>query len=306
MDILRTMRLFVAIAETGSLSAVARRWGVAPSTVSLGLRTLETHLGARLVSRTTRQLALTPDGSRFLDRARQVLGDLDELMQGFDDEGPLSGHVRLTATNDLGRQRIAPMLDTFMRAHPDLSVQLHLSDSILDLVEGGFDIGIRTGPLPDSDLRARLLLRGHKCVCASPSYWKKHGKPEHPRDLSQHDCLVFATPGELQSYWTFRDGDRTFRVQVSGSRQVNDGLTLRRWAIAGAGIVMKSSFDVAEDLKSGRLETALENYTLEQTNLYAVTLPQGRDSRRVREVLDFLSEELAKSEQPQAHANETT
>lgn len=293
MDTVKLIRLFVSIAETGSLSAVARSWGVTPSTVTLGLKQLETHLGTQLVFRTTRQLSLTQDGIRFLDRSRRLLADLDDVLGEFTDEGPLSGHIRMTATNDLGRERLAPLIDDFMKRHPGMTVQLFLSDSLVDLVEGGFDIGIRTGPLQDSDLKARLLLRGHKCVCAAPDYWRRHGKPAHPSLLSGHNCLVLGSPGETQAFWSFRENGRALRVRVSGSRLVNDGQTLRHWAVAGAGVVMKSSFDVTEDLEAGRLETALETFTADSTNLYAVTPPGDRAPKRVAALLDFLSDRLS-------------
>lgn len=293
MDTLRLIRLFVAIADSGSLSSVARGWGVAPSTVTFGLKQLEEQLGAQLILRTTRQLSLTREGERFLIRGRQVLADLDEAMTAFTDEGPLGGRIRMTATNDLGRERIAPLVDAFMKDHPELTVQLFLSDTVVDLVEGAFDIGIRTGPLPDSDMKARLLLRGHKSVCAAPGYWLRHGKPTHPKDLADHNCLVLGAPGETQAFWSFRDDGKPLRVRISGNRQVNDGETLRKWAVAGAGVVMKSSFDIADDIGAGRLETALDPFTNQATNLYAVIPPRGQPPKRISVFLDFLSEKLS-------------
>ncbi|MBT9386846.1 LysR family transcriptional regulator [Pseudooceanicola sp. CBS1P-1] len=293
MDDLRTMRLFVAIAEAGSLSAVARTWGVAPSTVTLGLQRLEERLGTQLVLRSTRQLSLTHDGELFLNRCRMLLGSVDELMSGFSDEGPLTGEIRMTATNDFGRRRISPLIGDFLALHPGVTVQLYFSDAMVDLVEGGFDIGIRTGPLPDSDLRARLLMRGRKCVCAAPAYWDRHGRPRHPKELADHACLVLGTPSAYQSFWNFRDGSSPLRVRVAGNRRVNDGETLRRWAVAGAGVIMKSSFDIDEELANGQLETVLDDYLSDSTNIYAVTPIRSHDVRRVRMLVDFLGENLA-------------
>ncbi|ARE42290.1 Transcriptional regulator, LysR family (plasmid) [Rhodovulum sp. P5] len=292
MDAFKTMRLFVAIADGGTLSSVARDWGVAPSTVTYGLQQLEEELGAQLVVRTTRKLSLTEEGQKFLQECRRILSDVDEVMTGLADQGALSGNIRITSTNDLGRQRIAPLVDAFMRDHPRLTVELFLGDRIVDLVAGGFDLAIRTGPLGDSDLKARLLLRGHKNVCAAPGYWDRHGKPEHPGDLARHNCLLLGEPGERHASWVFRKGDERLRVRVSGDRQVNDGEALRQWAIAGAGVVQKSSFDIAEDIRQGRLATALEDFTTEPTNLYAVSPPRQYDSRRVRAFTDFLARNL--------------
>ncbi|WP_102222867.1 LysR family transcriptional regulator [Acidimangrovimonas sediminis] len=293
MDDPKLMRLLVAIVDAGSLSAVARLWGVAPSTVSHGLRQLEERLGTQLVVRSTRQLSLTPEGRDFAERSRQILADIDEAMAGVRDGGPVTGHLRITATNDLGRQRIAPLIDAFMRRHKGLSVQLYLSDSLVDLVENGYDLAFRTGPLADSDLRARLLLRARKCICAAPSYWEAHGRPEHPRDLAGHNCMIFALPGETQTNWPFTENGQRFRVRVSGDRSANDGQALRAWAIAGAGVVMKSHTDIADDIKAGRLETVLESYAQEASNLYAVTPPRVHTPRRLQLLLDFLSAELS-------------
>jgi len=293
MDDARLMHLFTAIADHGGLSAVARAWGIAPSTVTHGLKQLENRLGVQLVLRTTRQFSLTPEGEQFLRRCRRVLADLDEAMTAFRQDGPLTGNIRITATNDFGRQRIAPLIEAFTKLHSGLHVQLFLTDAIVDLVEGGFDLGIRTGPLPNSDLKAQLLLRGRKCVCAAPEYWRSRGKPAHPRDLSKHNCLLFATPDQTQAFWSFREDGKAFRVRVSGDRTVNDGQALKHWAIAGAGVAMKSSFDVVDEVGDGRLETALDAFTSEATNLYAVFAPRSHEARRIRVFLDYLSERLA-------------
>ncbi|MGI3170699.1 LysR family transcriptional regulator [Pseudooceanicola sp. C21-150M6] len=293
MDAFRAMRLFVAIAEGGSLSAVARDWAVAPSTVSYGLQALEDRLGVQLVVRTTRKLSLTEEGQRFLDESRRILADVDEVMSAMPGEGAPAGNLRITSTNDLGRHQIAPLADAFMRDHPGVTVELYLSDRLVDLVEGGFDLAIRTGPLRDSDLKARLLLRGQKNICAAPSYWRQHGKPERPADLMQHNCLLLGDPGVRHTSWMFRDGREKIRIRVSGDRQVNDGEALRQWAIAGAGVVQKSSFDIAEDIRMGRLETALDRYTAEPTNLYAVTPPRQYVSRRASVFSDYLARHLA-------------
>lgn len=282
------MRLFVAIAEGGSLSSVARDWGVAPSTVSYGLQALEERLGAQLLVRTTRTKSLTEEGERFLQESRRILSDVDEVMTGIASDGVLSGNMRITSTNDFGRQRVAPLVDAFIREHPDVTVELYLRDGLVDLVDGGFDLAVRTGPLRDSDLKARLLLRGQKNICAAPAYWERHGKPKHPAELAHHNCLLLGDPGERHSSWIFRKNGERLRVRVSGDRQVNDGEALRQWAIAGSGVVQKSSFDIAEDIRVGRLETALESFTAEKTNLYAVSPPRQYESRRVRAFVDFL------------------
>ncbi len=295
MDSVDQLRLLDAIADLGSLSAVARARGQSPSTVTLGLQQLEKRVGIRLVMRTTRRLALTPEGERFLIVGRRILHDLDAAMNAASDREQLSGDIRLTATNDFGRTRLVPLLDAFMRTHPQVRIALMLTDAVLNLAEEGYDFGIRTGPLADSRLSARLLVRGTRCVCAAPRYWRKHGKPAHPRELARHNCLVLVRPGAPQSHWPFREKGRVFSVGVAGDRTANDGGALREWAIAGAGIVLKSDFDVEADLSSGKLETALEKFAIADTNLYAVHPYGAAPSRRVQALLDYLTERLGRS-----------
>ncbi|OZI64176.1 LysR family transcriptional regulator [Bordetella genomosp. 1] len=293
MDQLELLRLFLAIADQGSLSAVARSRAISPSTVSLALQKLEARVGAPLVTRTTRRLSLTADGERFAADCRRILGELDEVLDGVASDGPLTGQLRVTCTNDFGRQRLAPLVDTFMRLHPGLRVELWLSDSIIDLAEEGLDLGIRTGPLRDSRLTARLLVRGRHCVVASPAYWARAGRPAHPRDLQQHNCLVLARPGALLSNWRFLEAGQIFTVKVDGDRRTTDGGMLRAWAVAGAGVVMKSSWDAHEDLQAGRLEPVLDDFGVTDMNLYAV-YPAGRQApRRTRAFVDFLADALA-------------
>lgn len=296
MDQFALLRLFLAIADGGSLSAAARVTGQATSTVSEGLRRLEDRLGVRLFLRSTRHLSLTPEGMRFLADSRRILNDLDEAMGSLSENGPLKGEIRLTSLIDFGRTRLEPLLSEFMHLHPGVGISLTLSDGVIDLIEDGFDLGIRTGPLSDSRLSVQLLLRGRRLVCAAPSYWEAHGEPAHPRDLSAHNCLILMRPGAPQTQWQFREGRRAFSVRVSGTHNSNDGSVLRKWAIDGAGVVLKSEFDVAEDLRCGRLQSVLSEFTREETNLYAVSPLGKRSSRRVTALLDFLRGHLRRTE----------
>lgn len=292
MDKFDLIRLFVDIAEAGSLSAVARARGVAPSTVTLGLQQLEERVGARLVTRTTRRQSLTPEGDRFLSDCRRILDDLDEAMNAIGDNGPLRGEIRLTSTNDFGRVRLAPLIDRFMRAHPGVQVALALTDAVVDLVEERYDLAIRMGPLTDSRLSARLLMRANRVVAAAPSYWQRFGKPRHPRELAGHNCLILARPGSPWTSWHFQENGKGFTVRVNGDRSVDDGGALRAWAVAGAGVVMKMRFNVWEDVQAGRLEPVLEAFTGGEINLYAVH-PAGRHPpRRVLTLIDFLAASL--------------
>ncbi|MCD9028290.1 LysR family transcriptional regulator [Luteimonas sp. BDR2-5] len=292
MDQLDTLRLFVAIADRGSLSAVARAWALSPSTVTLALQQLEERLGARLVVRTTRRLSLTAEGERFLGDCRRILGQLDDAMQGLGEGGQLSGEIRITVTNDFGRAQLAPLLDRFLALHPGVRIALVLTDGVVDLVDGGYDIGIRTGPLQDSRLRARRLLAGARRVCAAPAYWRRAGVPRHPRELAAHNCLVLDRPGAPQSNWRFQEAGREFAVKVGGNRTANDGGVLREWAVAGGGVVMKAGWDIGDDLAAGRLQPVLDDFRIDDINLYAVHAAGQRTPHRVAALIEFLAAAL--------------
>lgn len=292
MDQFNLLRLFVAIADHGSLAATGRALSLSPATVTVGLQRLEERVAAPLVARTTRRLSLTPEGERFLADCRRILADVHEAMEAAADRGHLRGEIRVTGTNDFGRNRLVPAIDRFMRANPEISVALMLSDSVLDLTEEGFDVAVRLGPFDEARPGQRLLLRGTRKICAAPSYWDRAGRPAHPRDLVRHNCMVLGRSDAPQTTWHFRENDREFSVRVRGDRTANDGGALRNWAISGVGVVLKSSIDIAEDLAAGRLESVLDDFTLAEINLYAVHPAGRRLSRRVAVFIDYLAENL--------------
>ncbi|AVS73983.1 DNA-binding transcriptional regulator, LysR family [Paracidovorax cattleyae] len=291
MDRLDALRLYIAVAETGSFSAVARQQAIAVSTVSLAVKQLEEEFRTRLLARSTRQLALTHEGMTLLSDARRIVSEWDASIGGLGQDSVLSGPIRLTATNDFGRARILPLVDEFQALHPQLSVTLLLSDSNLDLIEDHIDVALRYGPLPDSSNRARLLLPGRRLVCAAPSYWQRMGRPEHPNQLAAHNCLVLARPGATLASWPFRDETSLFHVKVRGDRQTSDGDVLRHWAVKGFGVTLKNSSDVSRELGAGTLEAVLQGFNAGPVDLYALH-HGGHPSRRVTALLDFLAEAL--------------
>lgn len=288
MDVLAHIRIFLDIADNGSLAAVARARRLAPSAVTASLRRLEEYVGARLALRSTRRLSLTPEGEQFARQCRELLLTLDDVIDQAGGDGPLKGVIRITSLSDFGRTRLWEVIDGFIAHHPAVRFDLSLSDDVTDLIKGGYDLGLRTGPLSDSRLKARLIMRGGRSVCAAPSYWGIHGKPDRPEDLASHNCLVLSRKGNPQSIWRFHDGSTLVSVNVSGDRTVNDGALLRQWAIAGAGVVLKTDYDVAADLQAGRLETALDAFKQDDINIYAVHAAGQNLSRRVQAFLDYL------------------
>ena len=288
MDVISHLRDFIAIADHGSLAGAAKARGVSASAVTASLQRLEAHVGAKLLLRSTRGLSLTPEGERFLDQGRRIVGDLDEAIDQVADAGRLKGTIRLTSINDFGRARLPGLINGFQERHPEVKFELSLDDEVVNLIETGYDLALRTGPMTDSRLTARLILRSGRSVCASPVYWERHGKPKRPEDLAWHNCLVLSHLGKPQRIWRFQDGAKEFTVHVSGNRSANDGGLLRQWAVSGAGVILKTDYDITDDLQAGRLETALDMFKQTDVNLYAVHAAGRQPSRRITAFVDYL------------------
>lgn len=294
MDRIDALRLLFDVADAGSFSAVGRQRSIATSTVALAISQLEEEFGTRLLVRSTRRLVFTHEGESLLADGRRIVAEWDAMTQGLSDDGPLAGPIRITATNDFGRTQLRPVLDSFQRLYPDVHISLVLTDRTLDLIDERIDLALRTGPLPDSSLRARLLVRGKRLVCAAPSYWARAGKPEHPNDLTRHNCLILARPGAPLAAWPFLDGGKHFHIKASGDREASDGGVLREWALDGVGVVLKNHWDIRRELAAGKLETVLDSYAAGQIDLYAVQ-PNGPSSRRVAALVAFLAESFGRA-----------
>ncbi|MAZ35006.1 MAG: LysR family transcriptional regulator [Thalassospira sp.] len=294
MDRLDALRLFLDVAEIGSFSGVARQRALATSTVSLAINQLEAEFNAVLIRRSTRRLVFTHEGEMLLVDARRIVSEWDAAMADLREDGPLSGPIRVTATNDFGRRHLRRHLDDFQRLYPDIHVGLVLSDNSIDLIDQRIDIALRYGPLVDSNLRARLILRGYRHVCASPRYWDRVGRPSHPYDLLKHNCLILDRPGAPLTAWPFLENGKQFSVKVAGDRSANDGGLIREWAIDGVGVVIKNGCDIQSELEEGVLETALDDYIASSVDLYLVQ-PAGVPSRRVVTLLEYLASVIGKS-----------
>jgi DNA-binding transcriptional LysR family regulator len=293
IDRFADLRLFTLIVERGSLTAAARELGLSASAVSLRLSAIEKGLDAQLLRRSTRRLQLTEAGDQLYRTAKRVLGemaDLGDLIGG--DRGALKGQVRVSAPLDLGRNYVARSLDGLVREHPGLAVSLVLSDTLLDLNEAGVDLAIRYGRLPDSALQIRRISANRRLPVASPTYLDRVGRPRKPRDLLDLNCLALLRGGGRFDLWPFRVDGAATSVKVSGDRDANDGDLLRRWAIEGAGVVLKSAWDVADDLQAGRLEAVLVEYCPPDVDLQIVMPPSRQRPRRVAAVADHLTQML--------------
>ncbi|GHB14339.1 LysR family transcriptional regulator [Salinicola rhizosphaerae] len=286
---LSTLRLFVDIVETGSLSAAARRHELALSSASHRLQQLEKELGATLLNRTTRTLSLTEEGAAYLQGCREALSAMNRAEDRLHRrQESLSGDIVVTAPNDVGQRLIAPAISAFCAEHPWVSAELHLSDAISRGVGRGIDLAVRTGPLQDSALVAVPLSQDRRRIVASPEYWREHPKPTHPKELADHNCMVLTRDGEPQTPWHFQDQGTALAVHVQGTLRANSGLVLRHWAMNGYGVILKSERDISAPLNDGRLESVLDEHLPTPSALYAVMARDRYRPQRLQALVDWL------------------
>jgi DNA-binding transcriptional LysR family regulator len=291
---LAALKLFVRADERGSISAAARELGWLPATASAALLRAEEELGGRLFARTTRSLKATPQGQRFLERARLALATLDDAREDFASEREsVRGLIRLSAPTDIGEQLVLPALDAFLEGHPAVHLALQLSDEVRDLAREDVDAGIRYGAVTDGNLIARKLADSRRILVASPAYIARRGIPRQPDDLASHECLLLKTRSRRPDLWRLARGPQTFEIRAHGRRLADNGALTRRWALAGHGIALKSWIDVCEDVAQGRLARVLPGVIGESYPLTLVMSPGVRLATRMRTLGDWLVERFA-------------
>ncbi|GAB5451140.1 MAG: LysR family transcriptional regulator [Halioglobus sp.] len=261
MDKLGDMDLFVRVVRNGGLAAAGREIGLSPARMTARMNGLEQRYGVRLLTRTTRQVTLTEEGREFFNACENVLAEVKQA-EGRLQAGrtSISGPLRITATSDLGQQHVAPVLERYIAEHPDVEPYLYLTDGVVNLAQEGFDLGVRYGVLADSGMIAKKLAKSHRILCASPRYLKRKGTPRNPDDLANHDCLVMVRSAEPLVTWHFQRDKQQYSLAINPARSSNDGAMIRRWALEGAGIALKSYCDVAQDIKEKRLKAVLSGY----------------------------------------------
>jgi DNA-binding transcriptional LysR family regulator len=294
LDRLTGLEVFAKIAGAGSLSGAARALGLSQTMVTKHLAALEARLGTRLFHRTTRRLAITDAGRRYLEFAERVLGDFEAAEAAVTaDRVEPRGLLRLNVPLAFGVRQIAPRLAAFAARYPGVTVELGLNDRLVDLVDEGWDLAIRIGALRDSSLVARRLAACRMVVCAAPSYLAAHGTPRTTADLAQHNCLGYTLAESGASRWRM-GGPAEINVPISGNLHANNGDALLAAALAGQGIIYQPSFIVADDLRAGRLRVlTLELPSSDRLAVYAVYLPDRTPSAKVRAFIDFLAPQFA-------------
>ncbi|WP_088343815.1 MULTISPECIES: LysR family transcriptional regulator [Rhodomicrobium] len=287
------LTVFARVAECGSFSRAARELHMSQPSVSRIISELETRLAVKLLLRTTRNLSLTDAGALFLERARQVMADWEDAEDAARGVDSLRGVVRLALPVMYGTRAVIPCLSGFLRAHPELRVDITMSDERQNLVADGVDIAIRVGALDDSTFGSRKLASVNKIIVAAPAYLEQHGRPKTPADLAEHECIL-GHGGFGRENWRFRRNDTVISVNVQARLQINSAPGILASAVAGLGIGMVSDVMAEIELRSGQLVHLLREYEMEGANVYAV-LPAGpRPSTKVRALVEFLAEELTR------------
>lgn len=283
---------FVSAVDEGSFVAGGRAIGLTRSAVGKAMFRLETRLGARLLNRTTRQLSLTDVGRSFYERCAQLLADLNEAEAnaGRRSASP-RGVLRLTIPAAFGRLHVLPLLADYLSQWPELEAEVNLTDRVMDVVEEGFDLALRIGPLTaDTGLIARTVARYSGIVCASPSYLASHAEPETPADLAAHDCLVFSSRLRRRA-WRLMDEDGRW-VEVGGRDRLrlDSGEAIRDAAVAGMGVAYLPSFLVGDDIQAGRLRCLLQKHGTESVTILAVYPTKRHLPAKVRCFIELMAE----------------
>ncbi|GGJ24307.1 LysR family transcriptional regulator [Neoroseomonas lacus] len=288
------MAAFLHIVERGGFAAAARGSPQTPSALSKLVQRLEARLGVRLLTRTTRRIALTPEGETYAARARDILAMIEatetEVTAG---RGRPRGHLRVNTGTAYARHRLIPLLPAFCAEYPDITLDLTVTDRRVDLVAEGADVLLRTGPLDDSTLIARRIATGRRVICAAPAYLDRRGTPRQPNDLLAHDCIMLHGQARL-TIWPFHDGEGLAALTVPGRLATDSAEALRDMALAGLGVIRISEFVVREDIAAGRLVSLLAaQHASEEVPVWAITAPGRHRMPRIRAFVDFLAAHAA-------------
>jgi len=294
------LTLFLRIAATQNISQAGAEMGLSAAVASNHINKLEEQLGVRLLHRTTRKVALTQEGRAFVPHAEDVLASIDaaKAAVGAGASSP-SGTLRIAAPASFGRMHLVPALRQFMKNYPNLKLDLKLSDTIVDLVEGGFDVAIRNSPLQDSSLIAKKLCDDRRILCASPMYITQHGAPESPEALKNHNCITlmnledwtFKQRVKLEQSMNSKQDEKTIKIKASGNFRTDNGEAVRDACISGLGITVNSSWSAYQHLLSGELVEILSEFPLHWNSAVWAVYPSSRQlAPKVRAFIDYFSD----------------
>ena len=293
------MEAFVQIVERGSFSAGARVLGMTPSAVSKLIARLEARLATQLVHRSTRKLQLTPEGRNFYERSVRVLADMDEAERSAAAGALPRGRVSINTSVSFGQHVLVPLVPRFLEQYPEVTLDIVVTDRVVDLIDERTDVAIRWGELPASDLVARRLGATRQAIVASPAYLERYGTPRTPQELEAHNRLGFSYRRTIPD-WPLRVDGKAIDMPIAGNVRAGDGETLRALLIAGVGLGRLSLYHVQSDIDEGRLTPVMEEFNPgDIAPIHAVYLGKaGRLPARVRALLDFLVANVADNGRP--------
>lgn len=297
MDRLTSMAMFARVVERGSFAAAAEGSGMTPTMVGNHVRELERRLKGRLINRTTRRQSLTELGKRYHARCVEILALVDSAeLDAREMQASPRGRLRVSCPVTYGTRALVPVLASYLDRYPDVQVELSLNDRFVDLAEDGFDAAIRAGELPDSGLIARPLRPSPRVACASPAYLARHGHPQVPADLAQHNCLAFLFATGPERDWRFPrpHGKGAERITVRGRLDVNGGMALREAALAGLGVILQPELMLKDDLEAGRLVRLFPDWPAPTWPVHVVHLPDTHMPPKLESFIAFLQETLGR------------
>jgi DNA-binding transcriptional LysR family regulator len=289
LDRLTSMSVFVKAADAGSFAAASSTLGLSAQMIAKHVAHLEDRLGARLLNRTTRRQSLTEMGTIYYQRCKTILEEVDAADSlAAELQAMPRGQLRISAPATFGAHRLAPMITRYLRTYPDVEIDLALTDRSVDLIEEGFEVAFRIGPLPDSRLKARALAPYRLVACASPQYLEEHGVPQHPADLAQHECLGYAYWSRpVEREWRFTRQGEAHIASVHSRLNINDAKALWSAAIDGFGIVLGPEIALQECLANGSLIRVMPDYEGPSRAMHLLFSPDKRQTPKLRSFIDF-------------------
>lgn len=298
MDRFQEMSVFAAVVDAGSFVGASDALEMSKPAVSRHVAELEARLGVRLLHRTTRRLSLTEEGEVFYARCKELLGELEEAEAEITSRtGKAAGQLKVSAPVSFGLLHLAPLWAGFMARHPDVVLDVTLSDRMVDLVEEGFDLAVRVARLPSSSLVGRKLSATRSVLCASPKYLKAHGTPRHPADLASHTVIAYSLLSTGDT-WSFEGPEGTVSVKVEPRMRTNSGDTCRAAALGHQGIIIQPTFLIGDDLRSGALVELMPQYRGIELGIYALYPTRKHVLPKVRLLVDHLVAALKKQSWP--------
>lgn len=291
---LKSMVVFAQVVEQGSLSAAAKYMGLSRAVVSYHLKKLESHLEVTLLNRSTRSIALTEIGKEYYQRCRIIAEQASQAnLQIENMKNEPMGLLKITCPVNVGLQIIVPALNEFKKLYPKINLDVILTDEVVNIIQEGIDLAIRGAALPDSGLQAKKLSSLPTCLCGSPEYFIKHGRPSKPSELDSHNWVIYKVASRVLE---ISKGSRSYSVKVNGGISTNNAAARTAFIEGGHGLGRIPIYDAGPKIRNGKLETILDDYTLEDIELFGVFPPGSAGSKKLRLLLDYLLEYFIKVE----------